>query len=895
MGLLDRLRQQPAWTHDDPKVRREAIAEIQDPAILSDLLRTDPDERVREEAADSLLDLTLEAEDEAGALAALAGLSETRHLVAVARSAPHEGAGRAALARLIDKSAIASVARNGEHDAIRLEALGRLDDPNEICDVALKSAHKEVALVALEQVATFEEGRTASPLRDVLSAISHRARSRAAVHRARAILREREQDADGSPDGHTTDRERQLALCESLEALSLAEGMKRLAARISSLHDAWTDLLPDIDEDLERRFETAYEAARRHLAANQLDLAEQRRLDREREENHTRHIAPRLALIEKVMAAEEERAPVLLADARWEWERLEPHDSAEVKEAQARFDQACQDCERKHAAWSESRTAAQAEADRTRERENRERREQKNAERLTQLCDAMDKILQAKKMSLRHADRGLRQVRSALDAIGPLPSRRDQRALTDRLKAIHASLSPRVRELRDSEAWRLWANTNVQEKLCAAAEGLAEVSDPDAAARRLSDLQARWRTASTATQEKGQDLWNRFKAAADQVRTRVDAHRAVEAKRKEALCEQAEALADSTDWIKTADALKRLQSEWKTIGTAGRGPDKALWERFRQGCDRFFSRRKEDLARRKQEWRKNLEAKQGLCEKAELLADSTDWVKTADAVRALQMEWKKTGPVGRVKSDAIWKRFRGACDRFYDRFKRRDEIDAAKHIEEREAICREIESFEAPAETEAMLAALQEFRARWQQGPALPRNRVAAIEDRFNAALGQIIQSAPERFRGTDLDPDQNRKRMEDLCERVEKLIPADAGAIDKSASPATRLATMWVEAPASNTIGGKVAQEAKWRTAEEELKKAQSGWRRIGYVPDETRRSLAERFDKACRSFTEKRPPAPRVDPPPRQSRGPRGQHGRGRPPRKGGHPESRPGRTGR
>ena len=163
MGLLDRLRQQPAWTHDDPKIRRDAIAEIQDPAILSDLLRTDPDERVREEAADWLLDLALEAEDEAGALAALAGLNEPKHLVAVARSAPHEGAGRAALARLTDKRAIASVARNGEHDAIRLEALGRLDDPDEICGVALKSAHKEVALAALERVATFEEGRTASP------------------------------------------------------------------------------------------------------------------------------------------------------------------------------------------------------------------------------------------------------------------------------------------------------------------------------------------------------------------------------------------------------------------------------------------------------------------------------------------------------------------------------------------------------------------------------------------------------------------------------------------------------------------------------------------------------------------------------------------------------------
>lgn len=895
MGLLDRIRQQPAWTHADPKVRREAIAEIQDPAILSDLLRTDPDERVREEAADSLLDLTLEAEDEAGALAALAGLSETKHLVAVARSAPHEGAGRAALARLTDKRAIGSVARNGEHAAIRLEALGRLDDPDEICGAALKSAHKEVALAALERVAAFEEGRTASPLRDVLSAITHRARSRAAIHRARAILREREQDADGSPDEHTTDRERQTALCDSLEALSRAEGTKRLAAHISSLHDAWTDLLPDVDVDLERRFDAAYVAARHHLAANQIDLAERRRLDRERAEIHEQHIAPRLALIEKVMTAEEERAPVLLADARWEWERLEQHLGSEAEELQARFDQACQECERKQATWSEARATARAETDRAREREGRERREQQNAEHLTQLCDATEKILQAKKMSLRQADRGLRQVRAALDAIGPLPSRREQRALTDRLKAIHASLSPRVRELRDSEAWRRWANTNVQEKLCTAAEGLADVSDPDAAARRLADLQARWKTASTATPEKSQDLWNRFKAAADQVRGRVDAHRAGEAKRKDSMCEQAEALADSTDWLKTADALKRLQSEWKRIGTAGRAPDKALWERFRQTCDRFFSRRKEDLARRKQDWHKNLEAKQGLCEKAEALADSTDWGKSIDAARALQTEWKGIGPVAKAKSEAVWKRFRTACDRFFERYKRRDEIDFAKHLEERETICRELESFEAPAETEAMLAALREFCTRWQRGPALPHNRSAAIEGRFNSALGRIIEAAPDRVRGTDLDPDQNRTRMEDLCGRVENLIPAGARAIDESVSPATRLATMWVEALASNTIGGKVAEEAKWRGAEEELKKAQSAWRRIGYVPDEIRRPLAERFDRACRDFIKKRPPAPRADPPPRQSRGPRGQHGRGRPPRKGSRPGSRPERPGR
>ena len=127
-------------------------------------------------------------------------------------------------------------------------------------------------------------------------------------------------------------------------------------------------------------------------------------------------------------------------------------------------------------------------------------------------------------------------------------------------------------------------------------------------------------------------------------------------------------LADSTRWIQTAEAIKQLQAEWKTIGAVSRGHEKAIWERFRGACDRFFTRRQEDLKRRKEEWSTNLARKEALCEKAEALAESTDWDNAAAQLKQLQAEWKTIGPVRKTKSEVVWQRFRTACDRFFDRW-----------------------------------------------------------------------------------------------------------------------------------------------------------------------------------------------------------------------------------
>src|SRR5690606_23403647 len=155
----------------------------------------------------------------------------------------------------------------------------------------------------------------------------------------------------------------------------------------------------------------------------------------------------------------------------------------------------------------------------------------------------------------------------------------------------------------------------------------------------------------------GEAMWRRFKTAQDEVYNRTatqfaaqSAERAANLARKQSLCERAEALADSSDWVRTASEIQALQAEWKTIGPVSRGHERAIWERFRAACDRFFTRRQEDLKRRKEEWAGNLARKEALCEKAETLAESTEWESAAAQLKQLQAEWKTIGPVRKAKS-----------------------------------------------------------------------------------------------------------------------------------------------------------------------------------------------------------------------------------------------------
>jgi hypothetical protein len=387
------------------------------------------------------------------------------------------------------------------------------------------------------------------------------------------------------------------------------------------------------------------------------------------------------------------------------------------------------------------RDAEKAEA-----RARREAEEKANLERLTELAAALEAVTVDDPK--RGAD-ALKRAQQAYDALGPLG--RDATPQKSRWQAARDKLRARVNELYEAEEWKRWANVPKLEALCAKAEALLEETDLKKAAGDLRQLHVDWKEAGPTTKEKQEQLWQRFKAAADQVHERTRAHFAVvdeqrgaNLTKKEELAARVEALADSSDWKETAELIKALQEEWKAVGPVPKEKADDVWKRFRGACDKFFDRRKAHFEAGDAERAANLAKQEALVAAVEKLADSTDWKRTGDEIKRLQADWKTVGPAPRDKADDTWKRFRAACDKFFDarkiHFDKLDEERGA-NLKAKELLCEKVEAL-ADAPADDALETVRQLQAEWRTvGPA-PKDVADDVWNRFRAACDKIYDRA---------------------------------------------------------------------------------------------------------------------------------------------------------
>lgn len=273
-------------------------------------------------------------------------------------------------------------------------------------------------------------------------------------------------------------------------------------------------------------------------------------------------------------------------------------------------------------------------------------------------------------------------------------------------------------------------NLEIKNRICETAEALEKETDVISAFRQLQQLHNEFREVGPVAPELREEVWARFKAASTVVNRRHQEH--FESKkekenenleRKTAICEEIENLdlASFTTYQAWNDATQQvldLQAKWKEIGFAPQKMNLKIFERFRAACDNFFKHKSDYFKEAKSALAKNLERKKELCEQAEQLKDSEDWKSTADKLSKLQKEWKEIGPVAQKYSDALWKRFVGACDAF---FERRNAATSSQRSEEQENLklkreviekIKAIDSSLPADEQTAMLAALsQEWNA----------------------------------------------------------------------------------------------------------------------------------------------------------------------------------------
>jgi hypothetical protein len=781
MDLLERFRHKsPRWEDPDPTVRAEGVREeihLDDQALLSRIASGDPDARVRRAAVRKLTSVEALA---ASASDADEGVREivSEALVSLALGSD-AAASVTAVAALGEARHLLTVARSAPLPEARLAALARIGDGRQLATLAKTAGDPSVRAEALRRI---EDGVL---LADIAAKTDHKGTAVAAVEKIEDI--------------------------EALRAIASRAVHKAASRRAQAKLDALAPPPSPVEPVAEPVVEMVSEEVAPHEPAPDatgVDPVHEATAE-----------APAAAASDPEPASAETPA-VVGSDADVAAPSPEPPPSAFPGVAEA---SAVQDV-----ASARDVPAAAAPAS---SRDGQERARRERVEHAEALCSRLETLTRSSNVELRDAEAALREARALHDQ-GGLPGK-----LEHRLKTTRAALFARAQELREADEWSRWANAAIQEELCAKLEGLAGRDDLEQVAKELHEADARWAAARHAPRDKAEALRQRYQAVRAALRSRLDAffarraeEQAERLKGKQALCERAEALADSTDWLKTSDEIKGLQARWKEIGPAAPRDERLAWKRFHAACDRFFTRRQEDLKHRKDQWSANLQRKDALCVKAEALAESSDWEKAAAEVRRLQAEWKTVGPVRRSQSEAIWLRFRKACDAFFERYKKREEIEAESKRGEREAVCRDMEEMGLEgAEVPADLAA-----------------RVVGIMARARQAPTRLIAAYPAAFKGTDLDPEANRQRRERLCARVEAL--AAEGSDEPLVGEA--LARRLKEALAANTIAGHQEVEARRRAERAEVESAQAAWKRLGPVPGDVGVSLEARFDAACARF---------------------------------------------
>ena len=297
-------------------------------------------------------------------------------------------------------------------------------------------------------------------------------------------------------------------------------------------------------------------------------------------------------------------------------------------------------------------------------------------------------------------------------------------------------------------------NLEIKQRLCEAAEKLADEPDVVSAFHQWQKLNEEFRDTGPVAKEQRDEIWARFRAASTVVHKRHQRHFEALKERernnldqKTVICEIVEAidcneLTTPSLWEEKAQEVIALQAKWKTIGYAPQKMNVQIYERFHKACDDFFHKRSEFFKSLKENMNANLEKKRALCEKAEALKDSTDWKATADELTKLQKEWKTIGPVNKRHSNEVWKRFITACDYFFEQRNKAQSSQRSQeleNLEKKKAIIEQLNAIDEKADTEQASQQVRDLMKDWNSIGHVPIKEKDKIYKRYHAIVDKLF------------------------------------------------------------------------------------------------------------------------------------------------------------
>ena len=437
-------------------------------------------------------------------------------------------------------------------------------------------------------------------------------------------------------------------------------------------------------------------------------------------------------------------------------------------------------------------------ANRAKQNEDMEKQKTENLAKKQAILDELKEIIGSDE-SLKKTYDDFRALQDRWKEIGPVPAAENSN-LWNNYHFLVEKFFDKVRigrELRDLDMKK---NLDSKIELCEKAEELLDEKSITKAFKALQKLHEEWKEVGPVPQEKKDEIWERFKAATDKINqirrehyAKIEEEQAGNLETKKALCDKAEELiaeeyTSVNAWQKKSNELSEIFNVWKTVGPASKKDNEEIWQRFRGAMDTFFAKKKAFFASLKDRQTENLERKTQLCIEAEALMESTEWKNATEQMKKLQEEWKTIGPVPKRHTDKIWKRFRAACDTF---FNRKNEHFSGRRTEEeanlaaKKALIEEIKAFEIGPNRNENMEAIKAFQKRWIEIGYVPMKHKDAINKEYRELIDGLFdtmrknqnEASTNEFRemmeGWKDDPTANdrvRRERNTLQTRIQKL-----------------------------------------------------------------------------------------------------------------------------
>ena len=323
---------------------------------------------------------------------------------------------------------------------------------------------------------------------------------------------------------------------------------------------------------------------------------------------------------------------------------------------------------------------------------NRELRDldlKKNLEAKIELCEKTEELLLEK--SVVKAFKLLQKYHDEWKEIGPVPQeKKDEiwerfKNTTDKINQVRREHYSKIQEEQQG-------NYDAKAAICEKIEELLNdnINSIGAWQKKSNDVNELfklWKTIGPAQKKLNDEIWARFKGSMDaffankkEFFSRLKEQQLENYNRKLQLCVEAEALADSKEWKKATDRIKKLQEEWKKIGPVPKRHSDKIWKRFRSACDAFFTSKSEHFSGIKGVEEENLRLKRELLERIKAYEIKAERSENMEAIKAFQREWMAIGYVPMKYKDATQDEYRKSIDALFDKMKfNENEISTAQY------------------------------------------------------------------------------------------------------------------------------------------------------------------------------------------------------------------------